>query len=71
MEDPKLTIKYQVVAYDEGGYGDNRSKDFPGDQEVEAVAYARSLPKLFGASVTKIITMQPIYKQIYSYIDPD
>lgn len=55
---PTLHVKYEVVAYDEGGYGDNRSCDFASG--AEAVAYARSLAPRFNPAVIKTITMDPI-----------
>lgn len=56
--EPKLTTRFEVVAYDEGGYGDNRTRDF--SSEDEAVEYARSLEARFHPRVWKRITMQPI-----------
>jgi len=64
--EPKLTITYNVVAYDAswGGYGDDRSKDgFIGP--AEAVAYAKSLPASYGATAWKKVVMQPILTQLY------
>jgi len=60
-----LRIEYCVIAYDESGYGDNRSKHFKCGEE--AVNYARSLEDRFGAQVFKKITMDPISQKIYDY----
>lgn len=61
--EPVLNIDYYVSAYDESGYGDNRSREFKdGDAAVE---YAKSLDKRFHAIVIKQITMQPIRTVIY------
>ena len=62
MDEPNLKVEFRVVAYDESGYGDNRSKEFTNGKE--AVDYARSLPANFGASVWKTITMAPIHIRI-------
>jgi hypothetical protein len=61
--EPEFRVTYRVVAYDEGGYGDNRSREFPSGQE--AVEYAKGLELRFGAIVMKTITMQPINVKIY------
>ena len=42
---------FHVVAYDESGYGDNRSRDFT--NEDDAVAYARTLAPKFAPVVWK------------------
>lgn len=63
MIEPVLNITFEVIAYDEGGYGDNRSKTFLDGEE--AVTYAKSLDKRFGASVHKRITMQTINQKIW------
>lgn len=61
--EPRLHIVFDVIAYDESGYGDNRSREFTdGD---EAVEYAKSLESRFGALVIKRITMEPISVQIF------
>lgn len=65
--EPIFHVKYCVIAYDEGGYGDNRSKEFLSGEE--AVAYARTLEDRFGAHVFKRITMEPISQKIYDYTD--
>lgn len=59
---PKLHVRFEVVAYDESGYGDNRTQSF--DTSGEAVAYARSLEARFHPSVWKRITMDPISLRI-------
>jgi len=61
--EPKLTVKFDVIAYDEGGYGDNRSRDFTNGEE--AVKYAESLEPRFHAHVYKRITMEPMSVQIW------
>jgi hypothetical protein len=66
--EPKLTVKFYVSAYDESGYGDNRSKDF--DSGDAAVAYAESLEARFHASVYKRITMEPMSIQIWPIREP-
>ena len=58
QHEPQLNITFEVIAYDEGGYGENCSKNFTNGEE--AVAYAQSLEKRFYASVYKRITMQPM-----------
>lgn len=55
---PIIHITYFVNAYDDSGYGDNRSKDFK-DRD-EAIKYARSLDKRFSPSILKRITMDPM-----------
>src|SRR6185369_13328894 len=47
-------VTFHVVAYDEGGYGDNRSRDFATSEE--AVTYAKSLPLNFHAAAWKKVT---------------
>lgn len=62
--DPILNVLYKVTAYDCSGYGDDRSRDFKnGDDAIE---YAKSLADNFSPIVTKIITMDPIYFNIYN-----
>lgn len=63
VEDIKLNIEYFVTAYDESGYGDNRPRTFKDGNE--AVKYAKSLEKRFGAIVTKKVEMQPIHIKIW------
>ena len=67
----RLHIKYHVSAYDESGYGWNESRDF--DDEAAAVAYAQGLvikyagstwPRLGNPTVSKTVTMDPIFTQI-------
>lgn len=60
---------FHVIAYDESGYGDNRSRDFT--DEAESLAYARNLEPRFHAIVSKTIssTMQPISVKIYPPLD--
>ncbi len=60
---PVLQVRFIVTAYDESGYGDNRSRDFTNGEE--AVAYASSLEPRFGAQVHKKITMDPIHQKIW------
>ena len=57
--EPKLKIRFEVVAYDDGGYGDNRTRDFATEDEAVA-AYARGLEARFHPSIWKRITMEPI-----------
>jgi hypothetical protein len=61
--DIKLNITFRVVAYDSGGYGDNRSRDF--SNGADAVEYARSLEPRFGATVWKTVTMEPLHMKIW------
>lgn len=63
MMDINLTTKFTVNAYDESGYGDNRTRDF--NNGADAVNYARSLEKRFGATVWKTVTMDPIHTKIW------
>ena len=63
MIDVQLDRHFDVVAYDERGYGDNASRKFTNGDE--AVSYARSLEPRFGATVRKVITMRPICIQIW------
>jgi hypothetical protein len=56
--EPVLNIKFDVIAYDEGGYGDNRSRDFTDGNA--AVEYAKSLDARFHPHVYKRITMNPM-----------
>ena len=65
--EPVLNIDYYVSAYDESGYGDNRSREFKDGNA--AVEYAKSLDKRFSACVMKRITMQPISIMIYDAKD--
>jgi hypothetical protein len=65
--EPVLHVTYCVIAYDEGGYGDNRSREFQSGEE--AVAYARNLEDRFGAQVFKRITMETISQKIFDYKD--
>lgn len=60
--EPKLTVRFDVTAYITDGYGDDRSRSFAIGKD--AVDYAQSLPPKFGATVTKIITMEPI-RELY------
>lgn len=60
-----LTTTFRVIAYDESGYGDNRSRDFPSEHETKALAYAQGLEARFHPVVMKTITMKPISIQIY------
>lgn len=60
-----LHVIFSVTAYDESGYGDNRSQNFNKDQEAEAIAYAKSLEPRFGAVVHKVITMDTISKRVW------
>lgn len=61
--EPVMTITYHVSAYDESGYGDDRSRDF--SDGAEAVAYAETLEKRFSPIVVKTISMQPIRIRIF------
>jgi hypothetical protein len=56
--EPVLHVRFEVVAYDESGYGDNRSRNFADGQE--AADYARGLPDSFAAQLWKVVTMEPI-----------
>ena len=56
--EPVLHVTYRVLAYDDSGYGDDRSREFSNGEE--AVAYARSLEKRFEPIVSKQIRMDPI-----------
>ena len=55
---PEFTVEFHVTAYDDGGYGDNRSKEF--NNREEAIAYARTMPANYGASVRMDVTMNRI-----------
>lgn len=66
-EEPVIIVEYDVIAYDESGYGDNCSRTFTNGNL--AVAYAKSLDKCFGATVWKKISMQTIRRKIYSYTE--
>lgn len=56
------SVSFHVVAYDESGYGDDRSRYFSNAEE--SVAYARSLEPRFGASVWRQIVTNPIRERI-------
>ena len=60
--EPVLRVQFLVTAYDCGGYGDDRSREFTNGDE--AVAYAKGLDKRFGAKVTQKVTMEPLYIDI-------
>lgn len=47
-------VKFHVIAYDEGGYGDDRSREF--SDEVEAVTYAQKLEPRFHAAVWRQVS---------------
>lgn len=63
MIEPVFHIDFRVTAYDDGGYGDERSKSF--GNAKDAIDYAKSLEPRFGASVRKIITMDRISLPVY------
>ncbi len=61
----KITVYYEVVAYDEGGYGDNRSAKFK--TKEEAIAYVHSFGEdgaKFHPCLNEIITVWPIHNSI-------
>ena len=57
-----ISVIYQVTAYVEAGYGDNRSKDFT--NKAEAIEYCKGLPNEFNPSLTKIISMRSFHIKI-------
>lgn len=59
----RTKVRFAVTAYDEGGYGDNRSQDFTSGEE--AVAYARGLEARFHAVVDKITTADPLWERLF------
>lgn len=60
-----VTCKFEVTAYCTRGYGEDRSKTF--DDRDEAVAYAQSLEKHFGAVVNEVwrAVATPHFKRIW------
>lgn len=67
--EPVLHVEYCVIAYDDSGYGENRSREFTSGEE--AVAYARSLSDNYHPQVFKRITMDPISQMIYDFRDKE
>ncbi len=57
------SVKFSVVAYDESGYGDNRSREF--NDGKEAVDYACSLESRFGATVWRVVTWETERSKIW------
>lgn len=57
-----LVVEFEVIAYDDSGYGDNRSQRFA--KAEEAIAYAQSLESRFHPSITKRTRMQTVSEPV-------